>query len=177
MRAHRRYLGPDFKEQQKSGHDLALVKTVAFGISARMYLMRQLYSPGRYRGGPLFGSQNGAVISIEYAASLGYLWRYGTGSDQEDCLETDERYLLGWSDCLELVRNGHTDWIGNWIASPNSELGDPIEDLLWFRRGHKQGLFDGSNLLVMIGWDDGAMTGRAYRSSNGTPQQISCLLK
>ena len=65
-----------------------------------------------------------------------------------------------------------TDWQGNWIAAPNSQLPDERVDLTWLAQGAQQGLFDEQHVLVMAGIHDGVLTGHAYRWEEGQPMAV-----
>lgn len=79
----------------------------------------------------------------------------------------DPRYVLGWSDCIQAVHGNQLDWVGNWLAAPDSQLRELEEQLSWVRRGGRQGLFDDRHPLVVIGLNEGMFQSRAYTFDAG----------
>lgn len=175
MRARQRYLGLLPDERPTYDEDLIPFEGVAFTREARHFLRRQLSISGRLRGGLLFGAQKGKTLEVMLASSMGYPWWYA--DQQQTPLHLDERYILGWSDCVEALHGGRVDWVGNWLAYPNSTLDDECEDLTWLDLGTKHGLFDDRHVLVVVGWVDGSLTGRAYRYDFGERVYLNCSLR
>lgn len=174
MRAQQRYLGLLAAQPPISDEDAVPLECVSFSREARHYLQCQLYAPGRLRGGLMFGSKRGDTLDVRFVSPMGYPWWYADSTSAP--LDLDERYVLGWSDCLEVLHGGEIDWVGNWLARPNSLLGDVAEDLIWLGLGAEKGLFDDRHVLVVVGWGEGALTGRAYAHDLGEFVQISCSL-
>lgn len=63
--------------------------------------------------------------------------------------------------------------MGNWLAYPDSSLGDVRQDLTWLYLGAEHGLIDDRHILLMIGWDDGALAARAYSYDFGEWNQLT----
>lgn len=172
MRARQRYFGLLPDRRPVSDEELVPVKRITVVRAARHSLRRQLDVPGRLRGGLLFGACRDGSLEVMLATPMGYPWWYSDPSDA--LLGLDERYVLGWSDCVETLHGGKVDWVGNWLAYPDSSLGDVRQDLTWLYLGAEHGLIDGRHVLLMIGWDDGALAARAYTYDFGDWNQLAC---
>lgn len=172
MRARLRYFGELPDDRSISDEDLVPLDGVSLGKHARHSLRRQLYVPGRLRGGLLFGMYKDGILEVTLATPMGYPWWYSSPNDA--LLGLDERYVLGWSDCIETIHGGKVDWVGNWLAYPDSSLGDVRQDLTWLYLGAEHGLIDDRHVLLMIGWDDGALAARAYTYDFGEWNQLVC---
>lgn len=98
MRARQRYLGLLPNERPISDQDSVSLERVTLAKSARHSLRRQLYAPGRLRGGLLFGTRTNGTMEVILATPMGYPWWYSNPNDA--LLGLDERYVLGWSDCV-----------------------------------------------------------------------------
>jgi len=175
VRAHQRYLAQLPVRRQLSDEEYAPLEHVRFESSARQRLLRHLYAPGRLRGGPLFGVKEGDTLRVQLVASSGYPW--WSAEPSAIPLEPDERYTLGWSDCLEAMYDGEIDWIGNWLARADSSFGDVCEEQAWAALGVRQGLFDTRHALVVVGWSEAALTGRAYMNDFEGLVQLDCIFE
>lgn len=155
-----------------SDEEAAPLEGVRILGEARTFLRRQLDMPGRLRGGLLFGARIGRDLHVETASGMGLpAWYPEPGLG---VLEVDQRYVMGWSDCLEGLFGGRLDWVGNWLAFEDNRLPGVREDLRWLARGARLGLFDDGHPLVVLGWTDGSLEGRAYAFDLGEPQALSC---
>jgi hypothetical protein len=172
MRARQRYLGLLPNERPILDEDLVPLERVTLVSAARHSLRRQLYVPGRLRGGLLFGRCRDGTMEVMLATPMGYPWWYSNPSDA--LLAHDERYVLGWSDCIETIHGGTVDWVGNWLAYPDSTLGAVCQDLTWLHLGVEHGLIDDRHILLMIGWNDGALAARAHSYDFGEWNQLAC---
>lgn len=174
MRARQRYLSLLPADSPLPDPEIGPPAQVTFAGRTQRYLRRQLAVPGRLRGGLLFGERHGEILHIVLASPLGYPWWYT--DPRQAFLHPDERYLLGWSDCVEEVYGGRVDWVGNWLAYPNNTLGDIREDIRWIDLGAQHGLVDDRHLLLVVGWVEGALTVRAYGYDLGEWVSVSCVL-
>ncbi|THF68071.1 hypothetical protein E7T06_18250 [Deinococcus sp. Arct2-2] len=156
---------------------MTLPEQLQFASGARHQLRQQLCAPGRMRGGLLFGSmkEGEGVLEILLASPPGFPWWYADA--EKSVLTVDERYVLGWSDCVAAVHSGQVDWRGNWIAYPDSLLPDVRDDLTWLHLGASQGLFDDFHVLVVVGWEHGRLAGRAYSIDAGDATTLECNLR
>ncbi len=73
----------------------------------------------------------------------------------------DERYTLGWADCLSALYGSEVQWCGQWLMYPHRQLGTVEQDLHWLRAAHAQGLTDIEHPLLIVGWEDGRMSATA----------------
>jgi hypothetical protein len=138
-------------------------------------LRQQLYSPARVRGGLLFGFQVGDQLQVVLASSAGSSGWYR--QPRRAVLEVDERFTLGWSEAVLSLFGGQIDWIGNWIAYPDSQLHSERRDLKWFKRGWRTGLFDDRSVLLVVGWNESVLDVQTYHlSSDGFPEALPCLV-
>lgn len=165
MRTQQRYLGLLPSQPTPTGQDAPLPAFLTFSEGARITLERHLSASGRHRGGPLYGERDGERLHVILASSGGYPWWYA--DFEESLLTPDERYMLGWNDCVTALYDGRVDWIGNWMAYPNSTLGDARADLAWLDLGYEHGLFDERHVLVVIGYHNDRPMARTYTSVQG----------
>jgi len=159
MRALSRILG--VTSTPLASPDPTPLQQVSFTADARRTLGVQLHHTGRARGGLLFGEARAGILHVTMVTPPALPHWGGTP------LEPDERYVLGWSDAAYALYRGQVDWVGNWVAHANSALLVPGEVLLWGRQGAASGLFDEQHVLVVAGWADGVLTGRASVTFGG----------
>lgn len=159
-RAQQRYLGLLPPLRARPDAEAQAIEHIAFADSARRSLLQQLYASGTLRGGPLFGEREAGTVTVHFAVPGGYAcWSRDV---RPDPLDTDERYLLGWSDCLARLYGERVQWVGNWIAYPHSQLASVEDDMSWLREGLETDLFNEDCFLLSVGWQQGRLAGRAY---------------
>jgi len=169
MRAHQVFLGR--VEERRSVEDTPEVRTVTFTPMARRLLQRQLFISGRLRGGLLYGCRIGAELEIRLVSSLGPYWWL---NPLRGPLELDPGYVLGCTDVLEAMEGGRVDWVGQWIAQADSQLPGLPDTLKWLNQAGRSGLVDSLQPLVVAGWDNGLLTGRAYAYEEGEAVEWAC---
>ena len=165
MRAHERYLGFPPSQEALSEEALVPLDNLFLEEPVQRFLQRQLAVPGRWRGGLLFGQARLGTLRVVHASPPAYP-SLDSGS-RESPLHLDPRYVLGWSDCIQAVHGNQMDWVGNWLAAPDSQLRELEEQLNWVRRGGRRGLFDDRHPLVVIGLNEGMFQNRGYTFDAG----------
>lgn len=159
-----------------AGVDREDLSLVAVAPSVIRNLNRQLHSPARLRGGLLFGQQQGETLHVSLATTLGRSAWYG--QSRWAALDVDARFTLGWSEAVQDILGGSTDWVGNWLMYGNSQLHSGRKDQRWFRSGQRLGLFDETHVLMIAGWEEGRVTCRVYRQdADGQAEELTVNLK
>lgn len=154
-RALERYLGRTLTERV-SMDDEGMLETVVFTRSVCQQLLRQLELRGHWQGGALFGEEMLGTLTVRLAAPL------GPPSWSTQPLFPHLPYLIGWSDGVAEQHGASLDWCGNWIAAPDSRLPDERVSLSWLHLGGREGLFDETHPLLVIGIHEGRLCGQAY---------------
>jgi hypothetical protein len=160
-RAQQRFLGLVGPLRARPDSDGRPVRYVV-SPEARAMLVLQAAATGTDRGGLLFGHRFPGQVTVLAAAPAGYSgWHPQLRTDPLAC---DERYALGWSDCLAWQHGEHLpmDWVGTWVLRADSQLGAAEADLVWLRQGQDTGLFDVEHALLCVGREDGVLAARAY---------------
>ncbi|WP_019011346.1 hypothetical protein [Deinococcus aquatilis] len=121
-------------------------------------LLAQLYAPGEFRSGPLFGSRNSGVRRITQA-SRGV--PPGLISNDSGAFHLDARYVLGLSDILT-DSDSEIDWVGHWLIAPHGHLGSVQEHLDWMRQAQTQALADEDIFLLTLGREEESVEYRAF---------------
>lgn len=164
LRAEQRFLGLIGDRPPRTDAAAAPVETIEiFRPGAGAALKRLLSCTGRMQGGLLFGTRDEGTLVAGFAAPAGV--RPWLRSD--DPLQMDAAYVLGWTDCLRdaySITPGEKpmEWIGNWIAYPDSRLHSPNEDLPWITAGATRGLCDEDHPLLFVGWQESTLGMAAY---------------
>ncbi|WP_216322932.1 hypothetical protein [Deinococcus aestuarii] len=135
------------------------------------FLRERLYASGSYQGGPLFGFHSASDLSVQYAAPAGYIC--GDPELRRQPLALDERYVLGWSDCLETVSPGKLDWVGQWLMYPDRQLAPLEQDVIWLRQGLGTDLFNEDHVLLTVGWEQGRISARALGYNRQTREPLT----
>lgn len=143
---------------------------VTLSFQSRVFLTRQLYASGAYRGGPLFGFRSQGILSVQFVAPGGY--PCGDPKLRQQPLALDERYVLGWSDCLGAVYEGKLDWVGNWVISPDSQVAGVEADYGWLAEGLETDLFNEEHILLTVGWDRGTLIAHTYSYDRGNQTAV-----
>lgn len=170
-RPQQRFLGLSGPRRSRSDAQAQPIEHVAFSFQARAFLIEQLYASGTYRGGPLFGFQSAGDLSVQIAAPAGY--PCGDPELRQQPLALDERYVLGWSDCLEAVYPGKLDWIGHWLMFPDRQLAALEQDVTWLRQGLETDLFNEEHVLLTVGWEQGRLSARVLGYNRQSRQALS----
>lgn len=170
-RPQQRFLNLPGARRPRSDREAQAVSHVTFSFQAKAFLTAQLYNSGAYRGGPLFGFRSEGDLAIQFAAPAAYAC--GDPSLRRQPLVLDERYVLGWSDCLETVYEGELDWVGQWLVSPDSQEAALEQDVRWLRAGLGNDLFDEEHLLVTVGWAQGVLSARVYGYDRQTEEPLT----
>lgn len=161
-RAHKRCLGLTGSYRPPRDEEITSIRSVEVTQRAKTALQAQLDAPGQYRGGPLLGYRRDGVIVVLHAVSAGYkAWH----RPDQGPLEIDERYLLGWIDCLRDIADTPlpVDWVGTWLSYPNSQLYAGFEENLeWIGRAAETRLIDERHCLLIVGWMGGELGASAY---------------
>lgn len=143
--------------------DTAIEEVGLYRQGAASALERLLSCTGKMQGGLLFGYRHDTALNIGFAAPAGVRpWH-----QSDDPTDMDAGYVLGWMDCL---RDAYSttpgapaiDWIGNWIAYPDSRLRTAEEDLQWIRAARQKGLIDQDHLCLFVGWRGAQLAWSAY---------------
>lgn len=161
-RAMERYLGRSFSSHT-SMDDAEQLESVVLMPAVQLQLLRQLNVKGRWQGGVLFGEETLGTLTVRFVAPLGP----PTWAVQP--LFPHLPYLIGWSDSVAEQYGTGLDWCGNWIAAPDSRLPDERLELNWLHLGAQQGLFDDMHPLVVIGVEEGRLSGRVYAWADDGP--------
>lgn len=170
QRAMQQYLGLPGTQRPQLDSDLLPVSTVEFQSRAKRQLARQLEVLGAWQGGVLFGLLEEGRFTVAVTAPL------APPGLPRPLLMPSASYLLGWSEAVAAMNGEATDWRGNWVAAPDSQMPDERADLTWLTLGAQQGLFDEQHVLVVLGIQEGVLIGRAYRWEEGQPVAVDCLL-
>ncbi|GAA5534061.1 hypothetical protein [Deinococcus aluminii] len=109
------------------------------------------------------------IIALR-AATNGYTCWHGP---EHGPLDMDERYLLGYLDCLREQEDTPfpIDWVGNWLCYPNSQLANQLdEDLTWITRASQTRLIDDEHCLLIVGGAERGLAAHAYteRAADGS---------
>lgn len=171
MRLHQRYLGL-LSEEQLSDEKLTAPARVEVSKTASGHLRRHLEVAGRFRGGLLFGKHISDVLRVQLVSTYGYPWWFD--DFREALTRPDTHYLLGWADCVNEVYAGQIDWVGNWMAYPENELGDVRQDIRWVDIGIQLGLVGVREILLIIGRAEAGISSRAYAYDAGGWISIEC---
>lgn len=156
------YLGRSFSERLRADDEEQL-ESVVFTAAVQQRLLRQLELKGRWQGGVLFGEETLGTLTVRFVAPLGPpVW-----STQP--LFPHLPYLIGWSDSISEQYGAGLDWCGNWIAAPDSRLPDERLGLTWLHLGARQGLFDDTHPMVVLGLEDGRLSGQVYAWAEDGP--------
>jgi hypothetical protein len=159
-RAQQRFLGLYGPLRSRADAESASIVSLLFTPPVRRVLQAQLYATGQLRGGPLFGSFLDGEATVVAAPLSGYLSL--VPSLRGDPLHCDERYVLGWSDAVRFCFGEQVDWVGQWMMTPDSQLGLPETHLPWIRQGMKTDLVNGDRVLCCVGWSEGQLGAAAY---------------
>ncbi|MDP9765569.1 hypothetical protein [Deinococcus enclensis] len=159
-RVHRWWLGA-LGPVTAVGEESASSSEVQLHPAARRALRRQLQAPGHLRGGLLFGQVQEDALHVTQVAPAGYRWW------QPDPLCGDERYALGWMDALAACTPGDIDWVGSWLAAPDSRPFSVAQGDRWVRRAAGMGVVDSLHPLVTVGWSEGRLDAVACRVVDG----------
>lgn len=164
LRAERRFLCLVGDLPPRTDAEAAPIESIEiYRRGAGAALKRMLSCTGRMQGGLLYGTRDEGALVVGFATPAGVRpWLQG-----ENPLEIDASYALGWTDCLRdaySITPGDqpVEWIGNWIAYPDSRLHSPHEDLPWITAGATQGLCDEEHPLLFVGWEESTLGMAAY---------------
>lgn len=152
-RAQQRFLGLSAPHDSHPDEEIDLVTRLSLHQEMVSALRNFLHVPGAFRGGPLYGHQAHGILHVRLAAPGGYAWWL----PDADPLALDERYTLGWSDCLSALYGDQLSWSGQWLIFPHRRLEGPEEHLQWLKKGVAQGLIDTDHPLLIVGWEDGRL--------------------
>lgn len=170
-RSQQRFLGLPGTRRSRSDHQAQPVEHVTLSFQVKGFLTAQLYASGTYQGGPLFGFYSQGDLAVQYAAPAGYAC--GDPELRERPLALDERYVLGWSDCLEAVSPGKLEWVGHWLMYPDRQLTALEQDLAWLSAGLETDLFNEEHVLLTVGWERGALSARALGYNRQTREPLT----
>lgn len=157
-RLHDWLLGPRPERDGVTDEQAEAITRVLVGAAATTLLRAELRGGGRWRGGLLHGYASAGVLRVMYASRNGY----GSLEAVASPLDFDPRYALGWSDALAVSVGGEVDWVGSWVMAPNDQLSVAQDDLSWWSRGRRVGLFTDRHVLLSVGLRDERLTGVAY---------------
>lgn len=157
--------------QPRGDDELLPLEHVVFTPPARQTLSRQLEVRGHWQGGVLFGTAQAGILSVQVAGPL------GPPTWNQQPLKPHLPYLLGWSDSLYAQFGADLDWYGNWIAAPDGQMRDERADLTWLAQGARHGLFDARHPLVIVGFSNLTLSGRAYGWDEGQPMALECTFR
>lgn len=164
-RARQRFLGltnnhprPDTQAQ--------LPEIIELTMEVHRRLLAQLYAPGEFRSGPLFGSRNSGVRRITQAARG---VPPGLIPKDSGAFHLDAQYVLGLSDALT-DSDSEIDWVGHWLIAPHGLLGSVQEHLDWMRQAQTQALADEDTFLLTLGRAEESVE---YRALTVQGQRVS----
>lgn len=157
-RLHDWLLGPRPERDGVTDQQAEAITRVVVGAAAATLLRAELRGGGRWRGGLLHGHASAGVLRVMYASRN----RYVGFETSPSPLDFDPRYALGWSDALAASVGGEVDWVGSWVMDPDNQLSVVQDDLSWWSRGKRVGLFTDRHVLLSIGLRDERLTGVAY---------------
>ena len=162
-RAQQRLLGLTGPGRARSDAENEALTRVALSPAAWSGLRPFLDAPGRLIGGLLYGRRAGGVLHVQLVAPGGYPWWRPEGTP----LDLDPHYTLGWSDCLRSLYGDSVGWVGQWLMYPDRGFPAAAVDHAWVDQGRPTRLIDHEHPLLVIGYDDGVWTIRAYRTEFG----------
>ncbi|GHF58570.1 hypothetical protein HNQ07_004061 [Deinococcus metalli] len=168
-RATQRYLGLPNTHRSQDGQFLAL-KSVALEPLARKHLFQAVDIRGRWTGGALFGIRQTTTLVVTLAACQ------APPSATTDPLTPSLPFLMGVTQGVSTVLSEDVDWAGQWLTAPDGRLPDRQVELAWVTLGGHLGLIDEKYPLLVIGLQEGLLTGRAYLWLEGQPAEIACLV-
>lgn len=124
---------------------------------AMQALRWHLATPGRWRGGWLFGRPaSETMLQVEVAGASAYPdW-------DVDVLEGDRRYLLGQADLLRALRPD-LDWVASWVIRPDNSLPSAGEAEELVQEAHRMGIVHDGYALLIVGLSHDHPTGLLCR--------------
>jgi hypothetical protein len=167
-RATQLYLGRPAAARIRTESEYHPLEAVVLLPAVREALSRSLEVKGRWQGGALFGDTDAGSLTVRLVSPLGPPAWWGQP------LTPHLPYLIGWNDGLGAQPGPAVDWVGSWIAAPDSRLPDERADLSWLRRGADAGLFDQDHPLVVAGVQEGYLVLRGYAWEEGEPLPLRC---
>lgn len=136
------------------------IDTVKLSVQAAQCLHSQLFLPGAFRSGPLFGHRDDGTLHVAYAAPAGYLrW---ADHDPARPFTLDPGYVLGWTDALRTVHGESIDWVGGWLSFPDTLTADRATEQPLIRQARTDGLIGDDTVLLCIGWNRHEVEVHAY---------------
>ena len=163
-RAQQRLLGLTGPRRARSDAENEALTGVALSPAAWSGLRPFLDAPGRLTGGLLYGRRDHGVLQVQLVAPGGYPWWRPEGTP----LDLDAHYTLGWSDCLHSLYGDSVGWVGQWLMYPDRSFPAAAVDHAWVDQGRPTRLIDHEHPLLVVGYDDGVRTVRAYRTEFGS---------
>lgn len=135
------------------------------------YLVEQVTSPARIRGGLLFGYLRDQTLHLLLASTAGisnwYPPRTGPVPD------VDLRFALGWSEAVLGILGPRVDWVGHWFSPEDQQLKTGIEMLPGSPAPAEFGELYAHGLFLITGFNDGELAYSAsYLGSAGLPQPL-----
>ena len=167
-RAQQRLLGITGPRQRRTDAENEGLTEVVLSPAAWTQLDAPLHAPGRLSGGLLYGFRLNGVLYVQLVAPGGYAWWW----EDQNPLNLDPRYTLGWSDGLRAVYGDALGWVGQWLMYPDRQLGAVALDHAWMSQGMSTRLTDQEHPLLIVGYKDGLIDVRAYRLADVGPDPV-----
>lgn len=127
--------------------DIEKVKIVG---GATEFLLREVDAcdGSAYRSGPLFGWHQDEELVIPYAFPGGFWQKPAVQTGQ--IFRMDGSLTIGISMGLQAVSTQDVEWVGQWVASSNGEIGNEKErwDILYEAVG--RGIVGHRNVLILV---------------------------
>ncbi|WP_412026479.1 hypothetical protein [Deinococcus yunweiensis] len=170
-RAHRRFLGLAGPWTTDLEDSAMPIEQVVLGAQLTAFFQAQLYLPGTFRSGPIFGHRDDGTLHAVFGAPAGYLkW---SDYDPERPLQLDASYVLGWADALQVVSASPVDWVGTWLSFPDTRVPTPEQAAPLIRQASDDLLSDYNTALLIIGWNRHELEVQGYSAFDRTLQSLS----
>lgn len=170
-RAHRRFLGlaglwtPDLEDSAMP------IDRVILSAHVIKFFQAQLYLPGAYRSGPIFGHRDDGTLHAVFGAPAGYLsW---TDYDPERPFHLDASYVLGWTDALQAVHPDPVEWVGTWLSFPDTRMPSAEKAAPLIRQAGDDLLSEYNTALLIIGWNRHELEVQGYSAFAGEGRHLT----
>lgn len=150
------------------GRDNFTPQEIRLAPKARHFLEAHTPGAGVYRGGPLFGTRQESVLTIDYA-TVGTLNLSHPG--QGDPLAFDPVYVMGYSNAHRTI-NQQLDWVGHWMSFPDGVPDDRLTCFGHLERAERLDLIDLERPMLFLTYQLEDWTPKAFILRNYVPQPI-----
>lgn len=170
-RAHRRFLGLAGPWTTDLEDSAMPIEQVILSAQVTAFFQAQLYMPGAFRSGPIFGHRDDGTLHAVFGAPAGYLtW---ADYDPEEAFRLDASYVLGWADALRMLHPDPIDWVGTWISFPDTRVPSAEKAAPLIRQASSDLLSEYNTALLIIGWNRHELEVQGYSAFDGTERMLT----